>query len=206
MERNVEMKFARELKSFHHLTILSLIFGAIAMAISLAFVVSNIMAFINQNSIIHIIPTIIGLLTFSFAMRWLLAAVDVMDGVDEIKDEYTKIKEAASDELITGLIVKMLAHYRAKKPTISKLVLLCKVAAICFIMNGLLVLSQAILNNPTNALELTSSLAATLINWGIGIVGLFIPHSFQNYSSCWEVRAQFSAMVEKELEFLIERK
>jgi hypothetical protein len=206
MERNAEIKFARELKSFYSLTFISLVFGAIAMGLSVALGVTNILTFINQWSPVSLIPACIGFLAFPFTIKWLLSGVEIMDGVNEIKDEYSKVKKGANGEALTTLIVRTMAQYRAKKSTISKLILLCKVAAICFIINGIFVLIQLALNMPADGLLLATSLVVALINLGIGAVGLYIPRSFQKYSSCWEVRIQGSALAEKELSSLMEGK
>ncbi|MBC7113378.1 MAG: hypothetical protein H5T34_05115 [Candidatus Methanomethyliales bacterium] len=204
MERNAEIKFARELKRFYSLTFMSLVFSAIAMALSVALGVTNILTFINQRSLVYLIPACIGFLAFPFTIRWLLAGVEIMEGVEEIKDEYSKVKKSTNGEALTTLIVRTMAHYRAKKATISKLILLCKVAAICFIINGIFVLIQLALNIPADGLGLATSLVAALINLGIGAVGLYIPQSFQKYSSCWEARIQGSTLAEKELSSLME--
>ncbi len=206
MEKNAEIKFARELKSFYSLTFLSLVFGATATALSVVLGITNILTFINQWSPLSLIPACIGFLAFPFAIKWLLSGVEIMDGIDDIKEEYSKVKNAENGEVLTALIVRMMAQYRAKKPTISKLILLCKVAAICFITNGFFVFIQLTINMPADGLGLTTSLVAVLINLGVGAVGLYIPHSFQKYFFCWEVRVQGSTLADKKLSSLMEGK
>lgn len=204
MERNSEIKFARELKSLYNLTLMNLVFGAIATGLSLAFGITNILTFINQWVSIYLIPASIGFLTFPFAISWLLASVEIMDGLDDMRNEYSKVKNLTNNEALTTLIVRMMAQYRAKKSTILKLILLCKIAAICFVINGLFLTIQLTLGMPLSDLGLATSIASALINFGIGAVGLYIPRSFEKYSSCWEIRVKESALAEKELASLLE--
>ncbi|MGQ9759792.1 MAG: hypothetical protein ACUVQ5_04410 [Candidatus Methanomethylicaceae archaeon] len=136
MEKSVESKYAREFKSFYSLAILNLVFGAIAMAISVALGINNIMRFISQSSPLYLVPALIAFVAFPFTIRWMLGGAEIMDGLDDVKEEHSRTKGKQNSEILIGLIIRLMAQYGAKKQTISKLIFLSKVAATCFIVSG----------------------------------------------------------------------
>lgn len=105
------------------------------------------------------------------------------------------------DENLTGLIVGMMAYYRENKSTIQKLTLVSKIAGVCFFINGIIILINTIMNVMSGASfgYILLLALATIGSFLVSFSGIFIPRSYDRYSSTWEHRLNESAKVEREL-------
>jgi len=198
-------RFVRELTSFYALSIINMTFGAVAMALSVSFGIHNALALVNAINILfpQLMFCILGFLAFGLSLRWLLTSVEILDGVQSIKDEYEK-KEAdlVSDDVI-GLIIQAMAYYREKRTTMLKLVTASKIAGICFFVNGATILFSSVFS-ASGAWDLLLSFVGVLLNLAVGLSGACIPVYFKRYVSTWEERLQGSVKAEKDLAKLME--
>jgi hypothetical protein len=147
---------------------------------------------------------VIGFLAFGLSLRWLVSSAEILDGVSDSKNDYEKMKLKLDDENITALIVKMMAYYRDNKSTIHKLSWLSRIAGVCFIISGIILLTNNIM-----AAKITSNVftvIGTILYFAVGVSGIIVPHFFKNYSSVWEYRLKQSVEAEKELEKELEGK
>ena len=198
MATSILDKFRREIGSFYALAMLNIAFGAVAMALEISFGVQNVLALVEGKNLLlpQLAFAIIGLLAFGISLRWLLSSVEVLDGITDIKNDYEE-KTKSDDENTTGLIVKMMAHYRDNKSTIHRLSLLSRIAGVCFLASGIVqLLSSIIAGTPTFDI---AAVAGSILSLGVGSSGIIIPHFFKNYSSVWEYRLQQSVEAEREL-------
>ncbi|MBC7120008.1 MAG: hypothetical protein H5T33_00265 [Candidatus Methanosuratus sp.] len=202
---SIENKFSREIRSFFSLAVINIAFSGIAMAIGVSLAVTNILALLDGWSVINIAASAVGIAAFALAIRWLIAVAELLSGVDDIKDEYSKVKGNQSPKALTGLIVRLTAHYRSNRQLISRLILLSRAAGVCFIANGALLLLQMALNLPADWTGILASLAAAAVNFGVGVAGISIPHFFKRYSSCWEVRLKEITQAEEGLSVIVGR-
>ncbi|MBC7127041.1 MAG: hypothetical protein H5T32_02325 [Candidatus Methanosuratus sp.] len=183
-----EKKFSRELRSLLSLTLINFAFGGIAIAIGITLAMNNILALLSGGAAINLAAAIFGSAAFALALKWLVSTAELFDGVDDIKDEYSKIKGSRDQKALAGLIARLAAHYRSNKQRVLGLVLLTRAAGICFIANGGLALLQLALDAPAGWEGTLATVAAAAVNFGVGAAGLSIPHFFRKYSFCWETR------------------
>lgn len=203
METGAEKKFSRELRSFSSLAVINIAFSGIAMALGIAVAVTNIQALLSGWTAFNAAASVVGLAAFALAIRWLLAVTELFDGLDDIRDEYSRLKLGGDQQALAGLIARLAAHYRSNRQLISRVVLLTRVAGSCFLANGAFILLQAALSAPADWAGALGAVAASAVNFGVGAAGISIPHFFKRYSSCWESRLQGIAQAEEELEGLL---
>jgi hypothetical protein len=124
-----------------------------------------------------------------------------------MKDDYTAKKKTGIDnESLTGLIVKMTAQYRENKPTIKVMMLISRIAGVCFLISGVFNLATALTNVMTGVPEL--DVLIQIIGAGFSFImataSFVIPHFFGKYSKIWDYRLEETAKAEKELKKRIE--
>lgn len=204
MSEGTATRFVRELRSFYALSIINLAFGAVAMAISVSFGVQNVLAIVDARNLLlpQLVFCILGFLAFGLSLRWLLTSAEILDGVQDIKEEYEGKGASLGSDDVTGFIIKAMAYYREKRTTVLKLVTASKVAGICFIVNGAVMLFTGVFS-ASGALDLLSSVGI-LLNLGVGFSGVYIPIYFERYVSTWGNRLQESVRAEKDLAKLME--
>lgn len=197
-------RFVRELRSFYALSIINLAFGAVAMAISMSFGIQNVLAIVDARYLMlpQLVFCILGFLAFGLSLRWLLTSIEILDGVQGIKEEYEEKETSLESDDVTGLIISAMAYYREKRTIILKLVTASKIAGICFIVNGAVMLFNGVFS-ASGALELLS-FVGILLNFGVGFSGVYIPIYFERYVSTWGERLQESVKAEKDLAKLME--
>jgi len=202
------LKVQRELISLYALAIMNIAFGGIAMALAISIGVQNILALVKAQSLLppQLTFGILGFLAFGVSLRWLISSTEILDGATDIKDDYEKKKANLADEDLTGLIVQMMAYYRRNKPTIKKMMVVSKIAGVCFLIGGGFNLTTVLTSIVSGAPQwdiLLQALAAT-INFVVGAVSLFLTHFFGKYCSAWDYRLEETSKAEKELEKQLE--
>ena len=190
-EKSVAETFAFELRSFFALCLLSLVFGALALAFGLQFIVTAIlgMATTGDFGILPFLQALIGWAGAVIGFRWILSSAGILKGVNRIQRAYTALEKPVSGEAITGLIIRMMAHYRENWKTIWRMNLISTVGGAIFLALGLANLLQGItgLTGAANISALLPFLAAA-INLTIGLVCLFLSSWFRRYARAWELR------------------
>ncbi|MBM5804822.1 MAG: hypothetical protein FJZ49_01975 [Candidatus Verstraetearchaeota archaeon] len=205
MEINASEKFKRELRSFTALSVISLVFGAIAIALSVFFTVMNITPLVQLKPgfYTNAISVFLGFVAAAFSIKWLLSSTEIFSGLDDIRDESKKLGPSPDSEKLTGLIVRLMSMYRQERPTINRMILLSKLAGACFIANGVVLAISLVVGLYTGGADMLQSVAGILISLAVGAVGLYLPSSFQRYAAAWDARLQGSDSAEKELSTLV---
>ena len=205
MEKNAEEKFRRELRSFTALSVISLAFGAIAMALSVSFAVMNITPLVQLKPgfYTNAISIFLGFVAAGFSIKWLLSSTEIFSGLDDLRDESKKLVTSPDSEKLTGLIVRLMSMYRQEKPTINRMILLSKLAGACFIANGAILAASLVVGLYTGGADVLQSVVGILISLAVGAAALYLPSSFQRYAAAWDARLQGSDSAEKELSTLM---
>jgi len=195
-------KSQRELSSLWGLAIMNMIFGGLAMAFGVSIGVQNIFSMVEAQSILfpQIAYVVLGLLAAAVSIRWLVSSAEVLDGADELRDEYSKKKEGLDEEGLAGLIAKMMAYYRENKPTIKTMMLISRIAGGCFLISGTFSLALAITNVMTGIpqWDMLTQVLGTALSYAIAAACFAIPHFFGKYSKIWDYRLEETAKAEKE--------
>ncbi|MFA6226649.1 MAG: hypothetical protein WC620_10895 [Methanoregula sp.] len=146
-------QFRTEIRHFFLISLLNLVFAAIAIAIGVQYVVTAILSQ-TIDPLIPGFPVILGLriftgaiamICFGLGISWILSTIRIYEGIVRIKEDLGRDGDAITDERLTCLIVRMLAHYRDNRKTIRAMILICTLGGGAFfelgIANSLKVLS-----------------------------------------------------------------
>jgi hypothetical protein len=198
-------QFRNELDSFFVLVLLNIVFGALAIAFGVQFMVSSVQGITGEQSLtlIRIIGGSLSMVSFGLGIAWIISSVKIFEHIEGIRSEFIDLKGPVPDEVLTGGIVRMLSHYRENKKTIRIMILVSTLGGFCFFALGILNVVQGI--GTPDALTRLLSLIAAAINLAIGVVSLRFGRYFQNYSAAWDRRREEATRSEDALKHAMEQ-
>jgi hypothetical protein len=192
-------QFRTEIRHFFLVSLLNLVFAAIAIAIGVQYMVAAILGQ-TLDPFIPGFPVIPGLrmftgaivmICFGLGISWILTTVRIFEGIVTIKDDLDKEGDAIADERLTCLIVRMLAHYRDNRKTIRTMILVCTLGGGCFFVFGIAnSLKVLILSSGGFAFTLDNLLLipAMLLTLSISLASLLSSYYFSRFAQVWERR------------------
>jgi hypothetical protein len=196
-EKSLPETFSEELTSFFALCLLNLVFGALAMAFGMQFIVTAALAMAEAQTpgIFSLIQVLVGWAAAAIGFRWILSSAKILKGVTKIRREFRAMEGPVPAEALTGLIVRMLAHYRANWKTIWRMNLISIVGGAIYIALGVVNIVQGISiwysPSPSVFFYLPAFIAyciAVGINMAIGLVALLSAAGFRRYARAWDRR------------------
>jgi len=201
-------RFKEELWSYFGLTILNLVIAALILALGISLGIMQILDMVESSRIL-VIPAILlslGLMAVAFGFYWLIKVAEIIDGVDDIKTAFERIEGSANQEAITDLIIKMMAHYRANKPTILQMIVMGRVGGFLFLLAGGIGMIGAVIQIATSGFDLiyVGQLIGGATAFGVGVAGLAAARYFSIYSRIWDARLQEGAKAEDLLQQTLE--
>jgi hypothetical protein len=201
MATKTSEKMKQEVNSFVGLTLINIVFSAVAMGLGISIIIPNITSMVTTQSVLfpQIILIVIGGLASVYSIKWLISSVEMFEVSTELKEDYTKNK-TLDEEAQTGLIVKMMAYYRENKPTIKKMMWVSRIAGFCFLISGAFAIITAVINAITGVqlMDVWTQVLGAFINFAITAAGFIIPHFFGKYTKIWDKRIEKNAKVEIE--------
>ncbi|MCX6664657.1 MAG: hypothetical protein NT038_01155 [Euryarchaeota archaeon] len=202
---NTEIKIKKEMRHFMALVVMSIAFGGIAMGLAIASITTNALALTTTISNIFLnIPSIgIGFIVAYLAIRYIISTVEIFDKFDEIQEDEMGEKNQAREKL-TERIVKLIALYRDEKPQIKRMILVSKIAGVCFLTNALIATVTLLFNINAGTAEVIPGVGGILVSIVMSAVGFFLPSSFRKYSVCWDERLVRSLEAEKKIASFME--
>lgn len=204
--QETSQNFASELRSFFALCILNLVFGALILAFGVQYIVTSVLALVQGGTSFGFVITQIlawGAIAF-LGLRWIVSSAEVMSGVTDIQEEFRALEEPVSGEILTGLIVRMMAQYREHRKAIRLMTLVCTLGGALFLALGVWNLVQAGLTLGSGGSPYLSLLAAG-INLTIGMVSLLLSSWFRRYSRAWDLRLAEASRSEEALRHAMEQ-
>ncbi|MDD1677023.1 MAG: hypothetical protein LUQ40_04710 [Methanomicrobiales archaeon] len=197
-------RFRNELNSFFILVFLNLVFGALAVAFGVQFIVTSVLGLTGGQSVsvLRIVAGSISMVSFGLGIAWIISSAEIFEGIEEIRTELKSWMESVSDETITSGIVRMMAHYRENRKTIRTMILVCTLGGFCFLALGIInsveffSLSLSSGNFTLNNYLLIPSALLTL---GVALVSLLSSYYFSKFSQVWDLRVQETERSEDEL-------
>jgi hypothetical protein len=121
---------------------------------------------------------------------WIVTSSHILKGIKGIRREYKNRKEPVTDEILTGWIVTMMAHYRENTRTIRWMNVICLLGGCIYFAFGLqnlyVGLVSAVMAGSTGAGIF--AFVATAFNCTIGIVSILFSVYFHRYSKVWDKR------------------
>lgn len=201
----IDLKTAAKIKSetryFLALIIVSLAFGGMAMAFSVAAITNNAMILTSSFNFAFVnLPLIaIGFIVAYLGIRYIISTAEVMDKFDNIQE---KTGKNPTREELTSQVVKLMGLYRDEKPQIKRMITISKIAGACFIVYAaiqpLLILFRG------GELQVFPLVTGTIVILALGAVGFIIPYFFKKYSVCWDKRLEMGTEVEKKIASFME--
>lgn len=197
----------KEMKHFMALNVMSIAFGAIAMALAISNLAVNALSLMKTTdsiNFLHVFSNIgISLVVAAVAFWFIIQTAEVLSKFEEIQEEKNGGETLASEK-ITQRLIRLMGLYREERPQIQRMILVSKIAGICFLANALIqtVLLALLMNS--GSVELAPAIGGILANLIMGFVGFFLPSSFRKYSVCWDQRLLKSGEVEKKIASFME--
>lgn len=208
MNKNIIKQINKEILIFIGLSVVNIIFAAIALAMGVVLIVNNLFYLIESGQYIDLTLGYIiagaGLTLIGF--WWILHSVSLMDFNTEIQFDFSKKKVDLTDEKITSIIVKMISYYRENSKNIKRMILISRAGGIFFIINGLLSTIDFILKLDSTFL-ITNNLmqiAGIILVFSWGILSFFIPRFISKFANFWEYRIKKSNEAEELIRKILE--
>jgi hypothetical protein len=202
MNKNIIKQLDKEIFIFIGLSVVNIIFAAIALAMGISFIVNNLFHIIETGNYISLslgyIIAGVGLACIGF--WWILPSVSVMDFNTEIQFEFSKKKGKITDEKITSLIVNMISYYRENNRNIKRMIFISRIGGIFFIINGLVSTTDFIIKLNSSSIQISDNLVqigAIILIFSWGILSLFIPRFISKFANFWEYRIKKSQEAEE---------
>ena len=194
MNNDTISQFKNELNSFFVLVLLNLTFGALTMAIGLQFMVTSVLGMTGSQTtaVFRILIGSFSLVCFGLGIFWVLSSAKILRGVTIVRRECKKRAEPITAEILTGWIMRIMAHYRENKKTIRLMTLVCALGGCTFLALGILNLIQGIAGGVLYGGMGFPALAliAAGINLTIGLASLIFSAWFHRYSAAWDRRVE----------------
>jgi len=133
----------------------------------------------------------VAMICFGLGIRWILSTIRIYESIVTIKDDLTRDGDAITDERLTCLIVRMLAHYRDNRKTIRTMILVCTLGGVLFFVIGIA--------NSLKVLSVTSTgcaftldnlllIPAMLLTLAIALASLLSSYYFSKFAKVWDGR------------------
>lgn len=189
------------MKHFMALTVMSIAFGGIALAFAISALTVNGLALKTTDStmLLNSFSNIgISLIVACLALWFIISTVEVLSKFDEIQEDKNGETSLPSEKL-TGHIVRLIGLYREEKPQIRRMILVSKLAGVCFFANALIQTITLFLSLASDSVAVGPAVGGILVSVIMGMVGFFLPSSFHKYAVCWEERLLKSDDVEQKI-------
>jgi len=210
MNTDTVSQFKTELNTFFVLVLLNMAFGALTMAFGMQFIVSSVLGLSGwqTGTVIRVLAGGLSMVCFGIGFAWVLASARVLKGVTAVRREFKKMTEPVSGEILTGWIVRIMAHYRKNKETIRWMTLICALGGCIFLVLGILNLVQVItaLAGNGNLWIFVLPFVAAGINLTIGLVSLRFSVWFTKYTAVWDHRMEETSRSEDALRRSLEQR
>ncbi len=202
---NTDTKLKKEMKHFMALVVMSIAFGGMAMAFAISSITTNAFTLTTtiSNIFLNILLIAISFIVAYLAIRYIISTVEVFDKFDEIQKDEVGEKNRSREKL-TERIVKLMNLYRDEKPQIKRMILISKIAGVCFLVNALLQTAIFIFNLTTGTAEVIPAVGGIVVSIVMSAVGFFLPSSFRKYAVCWDERLVRSIEAEKKIASFME--
>jgi hypothetical protein len=186
-------QFRTEIRHFYIVSLFNLVFAALAIASGILYFIAAVTGMTADlpGPWLRIITGAIAMVCMGLGLSWLLSSLAVFEGIEEIKDDLDREGNDVSDNRITCLIVRMLAHYRDNRKTIFTMIRVCTAGGVCFFILGIATSLEAISITPGGigvSLNNFRVIPAMLFSIGIASMTLISSRFLSRYADVWDRR------------------
>lgn len=204
MTSTIYSHFYHELNSFFLVTLLNVVFGALAIAFGIQYIVASVLGLTDEEplSLIQIMTAAISMVGFGLGLSWIVSSVEILDGIDDIRNFLKENTTPVSDEITTCGIVRMIAHYRGHRKTIRTMILVCTIGGFCFLALGIISSIEFFsfsLTSGTITLNSYLLIPSVLLALSVALVSLASSFYFSKFSKAWDLREDEISRAEHEL-------
>lgn len=197
-------RFKSELNSFFALIIVNLVFGALAMAFGIQFIIVSVSGLTAGQATMELraLAGAISLVCFGLGLIWIRCSAKILKGIKGIYREFRYRKEPVPDETLTCWIVRMTAHYRENRQTIRTMILVCTAGGFCFLTLGIISSLEFIsisLSSVTFTVNSYLLIPSAVLTIGVAVVSLASSFYFSGFSRTWDFRQEEISRRECEL-------
>lgn len=187
------VRFRSEITNFYLVALLNIVFSALAIAFGVSSVAGAVLGIRPDAGIpfIQIGSGVLAMICLGLGLSWLLSSVRIFDGVESIRDILCTKEPALSEDRVTCLIVRMLAHYRNNRKTISSMIKVCTLAGCGFLIIGVGISLHAIAvtsGGISFTLDAVLLIPAMLLTLGIALTSILSSYYFSGFSRIWDER------------------
>jgi hypothetical protein len=190
MTVNTAQKLKREANSLLGLSIINIVSSAMVLAFGASALFPNLITMAQAGSVLfpEVAWSTLGLIAFVIGIRWLVATAEVLEIHEQLKEGSEKGQD---EDSLTGVIVGAMASYREKKGTIKAMLLISRIAGVCFLITAIYSIATAAFAG--NLWLLTGAIP----NIAIAVAAFIIPHYFSKYQQIWDSRVKETEKAEK---------
>lgn len=214
MNGHIQGEFEAELRTFFVLSLMNLVFAALATAFGVSIIVQQATVLSRAGDAALSLPgswmvLVLAFLAALLGLRWITASARILRGVQEIRDSSAAAAARDAGEEITGLIIAMITFYRENRGVIGRMILVCTLGGCCFLMlgflNGIEFISAGLSSGTfTIDLQQTLLIPSALLSLMMGMVSLVDSYLFRRYTGVWNRRMEEIAHSEAVLQRSIE--
>jgi hypothetical protein len=210
MKTDLATTFEEEFLSYFALCVMNLVFGTIAMAFGVQFIVVSVLGQPGEQGVpeLRAAAGAVAMVCFGFGLFWILVMARLFKSVKVVRNAYKqKKRREMSPEDFIGMLVRMMTQYREEKGRIRAMVFVCMLGGLCFIVLGVLTIGQiAVLVAAGSAtLPVLLSVVAAAICMTVGGASFLVSTYFRRYAKVWDARLSALAVSEGELGRILER-
>jgi hypothetical protein len=187
MTDNLAQQFTGEIRGFFMLSLLNVVYAAMAMAFGIWFIVTPIPA---------------------LGIRWILASVQVFSGIKQLRDKWRCLEHPLPDETLTGMIIRMIGYYRENRETIQAMISTGVFCGFFLLMLGIIQSLEFLsfsISSGTFSIDVHRVIPLTFPAYFVAMVSLFTAAFFKKYSTVWDLRQQEIDRAEETLQHVLEQ-
>ncbi len=198
-------RFKSELNSFFGLILANLVFGAMAMAFGLQFIVGSVLGQtgLPASPEIRILAGVLALVTFGLGLAWIQSGARIMKGIRGLMREFRHRSDPIPEEILTCGIIGMISVYREHRTTVRRMIIVCTLGGWCFFILGIVNATEFLSLSPSSGtvtLNVFLLIPAALLTLGIGVVSVLSSYYFSTFAKAWDLRLAETARSEDLLE------
>ncbi|PKL62582.1 MAG: hypothetical protein CVV31_05640 [Methanomicrobiales archaeon HGW-Methanomicrobiales-2] len=196
MHESALIRFRSEIRHFYLITAANIVFAALVMAFGISGLVGQaVLIYETFSTTVYAIYSpailVIALVAAFAGFGWILTSVRVFEGIETIKDDLDERGSEVSNEDLTGLIVRMLSHYRDNRGTVRTMIVVCTLGGVCSFLLGILGSLEFLSVSPDGIVFTMNNylvIPFMLLTIGIALVSLASSYYFSRFAKVWDER------------------
>lgn len=185
-------RFRKELNRYFTLVLLNMAFGALAMASGMQYMV---MAVLGQTGsmlpAVRFAAGVFAMVGFGLGLSWVVSSARILEGIRIVRRAVRDCREPVPDEVLTGWIVSVAAHYRGNRDRIRWMAVVCLLGGCVFLALGILAgleFFSVSISGGTVTINSLLVIPAAALTLGIAAVSLASSYYFSRLAKVWDRR------------------